>query len=48
MFLSESVATTVLWVFSMAEQITYASGSTRRAAKRTGTICKSPFRMAWV
>ena len=48
MFLIESVATTVLWVLSMAEQMMKASGSSSRAASRTGTRCRSPFRIEWV
>ncbi len=36
MFFTESVATTVLCVFSIAAQMTNASGSNRRAARRAG------------
>ena len=41
MFLIDSEAITVLWVFSMAEEMTKASGSSSRAASRTGTMCRS-------
>ena len=36
MFFTDMVATTALWVFSMAELMMYASGSNMRAARRTG------------
>ena len=41
MFLMDSEAITVLCVFSIAEEITNASGSTSRAAMRQGTMCRS-------
>jgi hypothetical protein len=36
MFFTDSVATTVLCVFRIAAQMMNASGSSRRAASRTG------------